>query len=69
MSKRIFSTASFFSDSIVFASRCATETSIVSPLVWFCQRQAMLISDRAVAAAEPALGVQMSISPKFGLNA
>ena len=33
--------AAFFSDSMDAASRCATETSIVSPLVWLLQRQAM----------------------------
>jgi len=65
----LFSTASFLSDSIDAGSRCATEMSMVSPLVWFCQRQAMPCSDFAVAAAYPLFGVQLAIKPKFGLNA
>ena len=62
-------TASFLSDSMEAESRCATETSIVSPLVWLLHRQAMPCSDFAVAAADPVLGVQLSIRPKLGLNA
>ena len=65
----LFSTAAFFSASIEAASRCATEMSIVSPLVWFCQRHAMPCSDLAVAAADPAFGVQLVMRPKFGLKA